>query len=637
MSLNRREFLHVMSMAAAAGMLPGTASAMSSGTDKAALAKATAEIYNQPMKGKVRLLHITDTHAQLKPIYFREPNVNLGTGPAFGKLPHVVGTKLIKELGIQEGTPLAHAFTYLNFQDASEQYGKVGGFAHVKTLLDKLREQAGGRDNTLTMDGGDLWHGSGTALWTRGADMVEASNLLGVDIMTGHWEFTYTEEEVLRNLNNFKGEFLAQNIRIKEDSLFGDAYREMVDRHNGTGLFDEDEARAFKPYTIKIVNGERIAVVGQAFPRTANANPQSNFPDWSFGLREDALQELVADIRENEKPAAVVMISHNGMDVDIKMASRVSGIDAIFGGHTHDGIPKTINVKTPEGGVCYVTNAGSNGKFVGCMDLDIQNGKLKGVDYKLLPVFSNILDADKEVTTFIDHLYARKYDTNIIESRNPDNYYSKERLGKTYGEILSEELAVAEDTLYRRGNFMGTWDQIIVNSLREEHDAQIAMSAGVRWGTSVLAGETITMERVMDETSMTYGETYKSEVTGAQMKDILEGICENLFQKDPYLQSGGDMVRLGGMDYTCEPNATLGNRISDMRLDDGTPLEPNKTYTVAGWAQVEAVGEGRLMWDVAADYLRRHKGDMKLKKVNHPKLKGVKNNPGIEAYPGEMA
>jgi sulfur-oxidizing protein SoxB len=271
------------------------------------------------------------------------------------------------------------------------------------------------------------------------------------------------------------------------------------------------------------------------------------------------------------------------------------------------------------------------------MDLDIQNGKLKGVDYKLLPVFSNVLAADESVKTFIEHLGTKVYNKDIVESRDPARAYNKERLGKTYDEILNEELAVAEDTLYRRGNFMGTWDQIIVNSLREEHDTQIAMSAGVRWGTSVLAGETITMARVMDETSMTYGETYKSEVTGAQMKDILEGICENLFQKDPYLQSGGDMVRLGGMDYTCEPNATLGNRISDMRLDDGTPLEASKTYTVSGWAQVDSVGDGRLMWDVAADYLRNHKNDMKLKKVNHPKLVGVKGNPGIEAYPGEMA
>lgn len=636
MSLNRREFLHVMSLAAAAGMLPGAANAMSGSPEKKKGANVAAEMYNIPMKGKVRLLHITDTHAQLKPIYFREPNVNLGTGPAFGQIPHVVGSKLLKEIGVAENTPLAHAFSYINFQDASEQYGKVGGFAHIKTLLDKLREAAGGQGNTLTMDGGDLWHGSGTALWTRGQDMVEASNLLGVDVMTGHWEFTYAENEVLANLSKFKGEFLAQNMRIKEDSLFGDAYREMVGEHNGIGLYDEESARPFKAYTIKIVNGERIAVVGQAFPRTANANPQSNFPDWSFGLREAELQDTVDHIREKEKVAAIVMISHNGMDVDIKMVSRVSGIDAVFGGHTHDGIAKTVNVKTPEGGVCYVTNAGSNGKFVGCMDLDIVGGKLKGVNYTLLPVFSNVLAADANVQTFIDHLYSTKYDTNVVESRDPSRAYSKERLGKTYGEILGEELAVAQDTLYRRGNFMGSWDQIIVNALREEHDAQIAMSAGVRWGTSVLAGEMITMERVMDETSMTYGETYKSEVTGAQMKDILEGICENLFQKDPYLQSGGDMVRLGGMDYTCEPNATLGNRISEMRLDDGTLLDANKTYTVAGWAQVESVGTGRLMWDVTADYLRNHKSSTKLKKVNHPKLLGVKDNPGIENYPGQL-
>ena len=636
MSLNRREFLHVMSLAAAAGMLPSTASAMASG-DKAAATKASVEMYNQPMKGKVRLLHITDTHAQLKPIYFREPNVNLGIGPASGQLPHVVGTKLLKEIGVKENTPLAHAFSYLNFQEASEQYGKVGGFAHVKTLLDMLRDQAGGIQNTITMDGGDLWHGSGTALFTRGMDMVEASNLLGVDIMTGHWEFTYKQGEVFKNLNAFKGEFLAQNLRIKEDSLFGDDYRELVAEHDGMGLYDEDEGRAFKAYTVKVVNGERIAVVGQAFPRTSNANPQSNFPDWSFGLREDELQETVDKIRAEEKVAAIVMISHNGMDVDIKMASRVSGIDAILGGHTHDGIPKTVPVKTPEGGVCHVTNAGSNGKFVGCMDLDIQNGKLRGVDYKLMPVFSNVLAADTEVQAFIDNLYNTKYDTSIVESRDESRAYNKDRLGKTYGEILNEELAVAEDALYRRGNFMGTWDQIIVNALREEHDTQIAMSAGVRWGTSILAGEMITMDRVMDETSMTYGETYKSELTGAQMKDILEGICENLFQKDPYLQSGGDMVRLGGMDYTCEPNASLGNRISEMRLDDGTPLEANKTYSVAGWAQVESVGDGRLMWDVTADYLRRNKNSMKLNKINHPKLKGVKSNPGIENYPGELA
>ena len=441
---------------------------------------------------------------------------------------------------------------------------------------------------------------------------------------------------MVRNLNAFNGEFVAQNIRIREDALFGDEYREMCERHGGHGLFNEDQVRPFKPYTIKEINGQRVAVVGQAFPRTANANPQANFPDWSFGLREEELQETVDHIRANEKVAAIVMISHNGMDVDIKMAGRVNGIDAIFGGHTHDGVPVPVKVKTPEGGVCYVTNAGSNGKFVGVMDLDIKNGKLAGVNYRLLPVFSNVLKADAEMQGFIDNLYKRKYDENVVEARREEFKVNKDRLGKTYSEILSEELAIAEDTLYRRGNFMGTWDQILVNALREEHDAEIAMSAGVRWGTSVMQGEMITMERLMDETSLTYGETYRTELTGAQLKDIFEGICENLFVVDPYLQSGGDMARIGGLDYTCDPNESRGRRITDMRLDNGTPIEPNKTYSVAGWAQVDSVGEGRLMWDVAADYLRRNKGNLKLNKVNHPTLKGVKDNPGIADYAGKL-
>lgn len=636
MSLNRREFIHVMSMAAAAGILPSTSQAFSGQPKNQSQNTLSADMYQVPMRGKVRVLHITDTHAQLNPIYYREPNVNLGIGPAFGQLPHLVGTKLLDKLKIKAGTPLAHAFTHLDFQDSAVQLGKVGGFAHIKTLLDLLRDQAGGIQNTITMDGGDLWHGSGTALWTRGQDMVEASNLLGVDVMTGHWEFTYHQTEVLRNLQAFKGEFLAQNMRINEDSLFGDQYRELIAKHDGLGLYDEDKAMPFKPYTMKVLNGERIAVIGQAFPRTANANPRSNFPDWSFGLREDSLQQTVDHIRANEKAVAIIMISHNGMDVDIKMASRINGIDAIFGGHTHDGVATTIPVKTPEGGVCHITNAGSNGKFVGCMDLDIQNGKLKGIHYQLLPVFTNALKADATVADFIQTLRQTKYDTSIIESRNPKYANDPKRVGKTYHEILTQELAVAQDTLYRRGNFMGTWDQVIVNSLREEHDAQIGLSAGVRWGTSIIAGEKITLEHVMEETSMTYGETYKSELTGAQIKDILEGVSENIFQKDPYLQSGGDMVRAGGLNYQCEPNGSFGQRISELKLDNGEPLQANKTYTVAGWGQVEEVGQGRPVWDVVADHLKRHKNDSKLKRVNHPALKGVRENPGIENYDGVL-
>jgi sulfur-oxidizing protein SoxB len=637
MSLNRREFLHVMAVAAAAGMLPAGAKAM--GGKPVDWKKE----YDMPLKGNVRLIHTTDSHAQLKPIHFREPNVNLGVGPAHAQRPHIVGKKLLESLAkdgveIKEGSPEAYAFTYLDFDKAAKKYGKLGGYAHMKTLIDRLREQAGA-GNSIHMDGGDTWHGSATALWTRGMDMVEATNILGVDVMTGHWEFTYQQEEVLRNLNAFKGEYVSNNTRLREDALFGDEYRDMCEVHGGHGMYDEDNLLPFKPYTIKTLNGHRVAVIGQTFPRMSNANPIANFPDWSFGLREEEMQETVDHIKANENVAAIVVISHNGMDVDIKMAGRVTGIDAIFGGHTHDGMPAPTKVKRPDGGTCYVTNAGSNGKFVGVMDLNIKDGKLAGVEYRLLPVFANVLPADPTMQKFIDDLYMRKYDENVVEARNPKFRNNKDRLGKTYGEILGEELAIAGDTLYRRGNFMGSWDQIIVNALREEHNAQIAMSAGVRWGTSVMAGEMITMERLMDETSLTYGETYRTELTGAQLKDIFEGIAENLFVIDPYLQSGGDMVRLGGMDYTIEPNEALGNRITNMVLDDGTPIEMNKSYSVTGWAQVDTVGDGRLVWDIVADYLRReakkNKGVVKLSKVNHPTLIGVDQDPGLADYAGK--
>ncbi|WP_044406300.1 5'-nucleotidase C-terminal domain-containing protein [Thiomicrospira microaerophila] len=637
MSLNRREFLHVMAVAAAAGMLPAGAKAM--GGKPVDWKKE----YDMPLKGNVRLIHTTDSHAQLKPIHFREPNVNLGVGPAHGQRPHIVGKKLLESLAkdgvhIKEGSPEAYAFTYLDFDKAAKKYGKLGGYAHMKTLIDRLREQAGA-GNSIHMDGGDTWHGSATALWTRGMDMVEATNILGVDVMTGHWEFTYEQEEVVRNLNAFKGEYVSNNTRLREDALFGDEYLEMTERHGGHGMYDEEKLLPFKPYTIKTLNSHRVAVIGQTFPRMSNANPIANFPDWSFGLREEEMQETVDHIKANENVAAIVVISHNGMDVDIKMAGRVSGIDAIFGGHTHDGMPAPTKVKRPDGGTCYVTNAGSNGKFVGVMDLNIKDGKLAGVEYRLLPVFANVLPADPTMQKYIDDLYMRKYDENVVEARNPKFRNNKDRLGKTFGEILGEELAIAGDTLYRRGNFMGTWDQIIVNALREEHNAQIAMSAGVRWGTSVMAGEMITMERLMDETSLTYGETYRTELTGAQLKDIFEGIAENLFVIDPYLQSGGDMVRLGGMDYTIDPNEALGNRITNMVLDDGTPIEMNKTYSVTGWAQVDTVGDGRLVWDIVADYLRReakkNNGVVKLSKVNHPTLIGVDQDPGLADYAGK--
>jgi sulfur-oxidizing protein SoxB len=628
MALNRRDFVKLVGAGVAAGAVGTYLYRQNS-------LSLQDNMYEVPKFGTSRILHITDTHGNLLPNYFREPNVNLGFGPTFGKLPHVVGENLLKKIGVRPGSAEAHAFTYNNFEELAAKYGKTGGFGQLHTVLDSLRDSAGGQQNTLTVDGGDTWQGSGTSLWTRGADMVEACNLLGVDVMVGHWEFTYKEAETLKNINFFKGDFLGQNVRILEDALMEDRYFEMVEKYDGNGLYNEDDALPFKPYVIKTIGGKRFAVIGQAFPRTSNANPQQYFfPDWSFGLREDEMSELVADIRANEQVDAVIVVSHNGMDVDIKMASRVVGIDAIFGGHTHDGMPLPVEVKNA-GGTTIVTNAGCSGKYIGVMDFDIKGGKVVDYKYKMLPIFSDFVKPNAEMVSFINKMRNTKYDENVIEARNSKMANNPNRVGKTYNEILTEKLCTTQQTLYRRGNFMGTWDQVLVNSLRAEHDADFAMSAGVRWGTSVPAGHDVTMEDLMTNTSMTYGETYVSEMTGAQLKDVLEGIAENLFVQDPYLQSGGDMVRMGGMDYTIEPDKTLGNRISEMKTDSGEKIQMDKKYKVSGWAQVNTVGSGRLMWDVAADYLRKQK-HLNLTKVNHPTIKGVKNNPGIESYAGEL-
>jgi len=632
--IDRRDFLKLMGIGAGAAALPAfiPSTAFSNSAPKG--------YYDLPMKGTARILHITDVHGQLNPVYFREPNVNLGVGDAYGRPPHVVGKKLLKEMGLSENSPESYAYTYLDFENAALKYGRTGGFAHVKTLLDKLRSAAGGRENTITIDGGDLWQGSGTSLWTRGVDMVEASNILGLDVMVGHWEFTYREDEVLSNVALFKGDFIGQNVRVKEASMFGDEYPALVERFDGRGMYDEDSGHAFRPYVIKEVNGARICIIGQAFPRTANANPQEFFPDWSFGLREDDMIELVEQIREDESPDAIVLLSHNGMDVDIKMAERVPGLNAVFGGHTHDGMPKPIKVKNVDGGECWVTNAGSNGKYVGVMDFDIQDGKLKGMHYQMLPVITDWLDADKEMQAYINQMRQTKYDENIIESRSKDLFFNPARVGKTYEEILSEKLAKADRLLYRRGNFMGTWDQVLCNALRHEYMADVSMSAGVRWGTTTLKGDWITMEDVMTQCAMTYGETYVSTMTGKQLIDVLEGVADNLFDPDPYLQSGGDMVRIGGLDYTIDPAKKLGERITDVRLDNGEMVKPDKEYSVAGWATVNRTPEGRLMWDVVRDYILANKSEdqvLRLPKINHPKLIGVMSNPGIADYPGEAS
>ncbi len=631
--IDRRNFIKLLGAGAAASTIPvfWPSSALAQ--------KMPKDFYNLPMKGNARILHITDVHGQLLPVYFREPNVNLGVGDAYGRPPHVVGKKFLKYMGMHEDSPEAYAYTYLDFSNQAKKFGKTGGYPQIKTLLDMLREQAGGRENTLTLDGGDLWQGSGTSLWTRGVDMVESSNILGLDVMVGHWEFTYREDEVLSNVALFKGDFIGQNVRVKEDALFGDKYATMVEKFDGRGLYNEDSGHAFQPYVMKEVGGARIAVVGQAFPRTANANPQEFFPDWSFGLREDDMADLVETIRGEEQPDAVVLLSHNGMDVDIKMAERVPGLNAVFGGHTHDGMPKPIKVKNKAGNECWVTNAGSNGKYIGVMDFDIDNG-IKNMSYKMLPVISEWLPEDKEMKAYIDQMRETVYSDKIIESRSSKFSYNPKRVGKTFKQILDEKLAIADRTLYRRGNFMGTWDQVLCNALRHEYGADVAMSAGVRWGTTTLKGDWITMEDVMTQCSMTYAETYVAEMKGKDLLNTLEGVADNLFDPDPYLQSGGDMVRVGGLDYTIDPSKKLGERITNAKLDNGELIQPDKTYKVAGWASVNRTPEGRLMWDIVHDYIlaKKDKDDvLRLPKINHPTLVNVKTNPGIEDYPGVVS
>ena len=586
--MDRREFLTIMGAASAAGLLPVSAAGQSKD-----------DIYSLPSFGNARLLHFTDCHAQLEPVYFREPNVNIGIGAASGRPPHLVGAHLLDHTGIKSGTAKAHAFTYLDFTAAAETYGKVGGFAHLKTLVDRQRaEVADG--HSLLLDGGDTWQGSATALWTRGKDMVEACNRLGVDIMTGHWEFTYQQDEILENISEFKGEFIAQNVFVTEEAMFDDA-----------PVYDEDTGHAFKPFTIREMGGRKVAVIGQAFPYTPIANPSRFIPDWSFGIRDSDMQELVNAIRAEHRPDAVIVLSHNGMDVDVKMASVVTGIDFILGGHTHDAVPKPVVVNNP-GGKTVVSNAGSNGKFLAVLDLDLGEGKVNNYRYRLLPVFSNLLPADEGMQAYID------------EVRRP------------FLDKLNEPLAVTESLLYRRGNFNGTFDQVICDAMREVGGAEIALSPGFRWGTSILPGQTITMERLMDQTAMTYPETYVRDMQGSELKMILESVADNLFHEDPYYQQGGDMVRVGGLSYSCDPGRSMGERIGDLSLHNGTALSADKIYKVAGWATVGSKSPGPPIWDMVAEYLRDRK-TIKVENVDTPRLINVAGNKGIADYAGKIS
>jgi sulfur-oxidizing protein SoxB len=579
MTIRRRDLLKFAGAAVLAGGLPRIGRAADS-----------TSVYDLERFGNARILHMTDTHAQLLPVYFREPSVNLGIGAMRGHPPHLVGRAFLDRFGIKPDSADAHAFTCLDFEKSAARFGKLGGFAHLKTLIDRLRNDVG-PGNAMLLDGGDLWQGSGLANAMQGADMVEAANLLGIEAMTGHWEFTYGEKALRANLERFKGEFLAQNVFLTEEAAFNDAK-----------AYDAASGRVFKPATIKEIGGHRVAVIGQAFPYVPIAHPKRFTPDWTFGIRDDELQKLVNSLRGNDKVDAVVLLSHNGMDVDLKLASRVSGIDVILGGHTHDAVPRPVGIANA-GGTTLVTNAGSNGKFLGVLDLDLAKGKVSDVRYRLLPVFSELLKPDAAMQALI------------------------ERLRAPQATAYAEKIATADRLLYRRGNFNGTIDQLICDALRNEFDAEIALSPGFRWGTSVLPGQPVTMEDVLSETAVTYPATYIQTMTGGQIKDILEDVCDNLFNADPYYQQGGDMVRVGGMAYTCAPAEAIGKRISELKLDNGRPIEAGKSYKVAGWASVNEQA-GTPVWDVLAKHLRAGKASAR-PGGDSVTLKDVGDNPGI--------
>ena len=568
--MDRREFLNVLAIAAAAGLPISSREALA--------AADGGRLYDVPRFGNVSLLHMTDCHAQLMPIHFREPNVNLGVAGAAGKAPHLVGEHLLKAYGVKPGSAQAHAFTYLDFANAARTYGKVGGFAHLATLVRRMKAS---RPGALLLDGGDTWQGSATALWSNGQDMVDACKALGVDVMTGHWEFTLGAKRVKDIVDkDFKGtvDFVAQNVVTAD---FGDP--------------------VFAPFTMKTINGVPVGIVGQAFPYTPIANPGYLVPDWTFGIREPELQKAVNDARA-KGAQVVILLSHNGMDVDLKLASRVTGIDAILGGHTHDGVPQPVEVRNA-GGVTLVTNAGSNSKFLGVLDFDVRGGKVAGWKYRLLPVFANLLAPDPAMAAV------------IAKIRGP------------HEAKLAQKLAVTEGLLYRRGNFNGTVDQVILDALMQVKGTEIAFSPGFRWGTTLLPGQAITLDHVMDWTAITYPQVTVNEFTGEMIKAVLEDVCDNLFNPDPYYQQGGDMVRVGGLTYTCTPNESMGKRISDMRLA-GKPIAPDRKYKVAGWAPVAEGARGEPVWEVVTKYLQDRK-TLAPVQLNLPKIVGMEGNPGI--------
>lgn len=519
--------------------------------------------------GNVSLIHITDIHGQLKPIYFREPEINLGVGNATGQVPHITGAQFRKMYGINDGSPSHYALTYNDFSALAKEYGRLGGLDRVSTVIKAIRAD---RPDAILLDGGDTWHGSYTCHHTQGQDMVNVMNALNTEAMTFHWEFTLGSDRVHEIIDTLPFPALGQNIFDAE--------------------WDEP-AEYFKPYTFFERGGSKIAVIGQAFPYMPIANPGWMFPEYSFGIRDENMQAMVDEVR-GLGADLVVVLSHNGFDVDKKMASIVTGIDLILSGHTHDALPEPVLINKT-----VIIASGSNGKFVSRVDLDVRNGQMLGFKHKLVPIFADVITPDPDIADLIN------------AQRAP------------FADQLSEVIGQSEGLLYRRGNFNGTWDDLICQAMIEEREADISLSPGVRWGPSILPGQDITREDIWNVTSMSYGKVYRTEMTGEFIHIILEDVADNLFNPDPYYQQGGDMVRIGGMGYRIDINKSQGERISELTLlKTGEKIDPSKVYIVAGWASVNEGTEGPQIWDLVENYIRRN-GSVKVNPNNSVQVIGV--------------
>jgi sulfur-oxidizing protein SoxB len=545
MEVTRRDLLKVAGLAAAVGLSPDALVEAD---------EAPERLLEFESLGNVTLLHLTDTHAQLRPVYYREPDTLLGVGSERGKPPYLTGAALLAHYGIAPGSAAAYALTAVDFTALAARYGRLGGYAHLATLIKRVRAERPSR--TLVLDGGDALQGSATALWSRGEDMLRATNQLGVEVFTAHWEFIYGLPRMHELFGDrerpgrFTGDFVAQNV---SEAGWGD--------------------RVFRPYTVREVGGVRVGIIGQAFPYTPIAHPRRFVPDLTFGIREDQIQRLIDELRDGKRAECVVLLSHNGVAVDLKLAGRVHGLDVILGGHTHDGLPQPIQV-----GRTLVVNSGSHGKFLSRLDLDVRGGRVVAHRYRLLPVLAGAVPADPDMERLIHEVRAPH------EAR------------------LGERLAVSESLLYRRGNFNGTFDELILDALLKRADAEVAFSPGFRWGITMVPGQPITLEDVYAHTALTYASTWTRELTGREILTIMEDVADNLFHPDPYYRQGGDMVRLGGLTYAIEPARPMGRRIRDVRVGN-RPLDPIRRYKATGWASV-GEADGPPAWDVVADHLR---------------------------------